>query len=124
MSIEATRAGFEDSFEEADFYNKQTQDEKHLKDILATINVKPGMKILDLGCGSGYLPVPIAEMNENAHVIGLDIVTDTLERNTKKAIELITVKLGEKLSIAPSDIFIVMSEPPLENWGMGGYQKG
>ena len=81
-------------------------------------------KLLDLGCGSGYLTVPIAEMNENAHVIGLDIVTDTLERNTKKAIELITVKLGEKLSIAPSDIFIVMSEPPLENWGMGGYQKG
>lgn len=42
----------------------------------------------------------------------------------KKAIELITAKLGERLSIAPSDIFIVMSEPPLENWGMGGYQKG
>ena len=53
MSIEAARTGFEASFEEADFYNKQTQDEKHLKDILATINVKPGMKILDLGCGSG-----------------------------------------------------------------------
>ena len=34
MSIEATRAGFEASFEEAVFYNKQTQDEKHLKDIL------------------------------------------------------------------------------------------
>ena len=87
MSIEAARAGFEASFEEADFYNKQTQDEKHLKDILATINVKPGMKILDLGCGSGYLTFPIAERNENAYVAGLDIVTDTLERNTKKAQE-------------------------------------
>ena len=85
MSIEAARAGFEASFEEADFYNKQTQDEKHLKDILATINVKPGMKILDLGCGSGYLTFPIAERNENAYVAGLDIVTDTLERNTEKA---------------------------------------
>ena len=85
MSIEAARAGFEASFEEADFYNKQTQDEKHLKDILATINVKPGMKILDLGCGSGYLTFPIAERNENAYVVGLDIVTDTLERNTEKA---------------------------------------
>ena len=41
----------------------------------------------------------------------------------EETIELITAKLGEKLSIAPSDIFIVMSEPPLENWGMGGYQK-
>lgn len=33
MSIEATRIGFEDSFKEADFYNRQTQDEKHLNDI-------------------------------------------------------------------------------------------
>ena len=82
MSIEAARTGFEASFEEADFYNKQTQDEKHLKDILATINVKTGMKILDLGCGSGYLTFPIAKGNENVYVVGLDIVTDTLERNT------------------------------------------
>ena len=52
MSIDATRAGFEASFKEENFYNKQTQDEKHLKDILSTINVKPGMKILDIGCGN------------------------------------------------------------------------
>ena len=88
MSIEATRAGFEASFEEANFYNKQTQDEKHLNDILAAINVKPGMKVLDLGCGSGYLTFPIAKRNENASVIGLDIVTDTLERNAVKAKEM------------------------------------
>lgn len=88
MSIEATRTGFEASFEEADFYNRQTQDEKHLNDILATINVKAGMKILDLGCGSGYLTFPIAKMNENANVIGLDIVTDTLKRNRIKAQEM------------------------------------
>lgn len=30
MRIEATRAGFEASFEEADFYNKQTQDENNV----------------------------------------------------------------------------------------------
>ena len=88
MSIEATRAGFEASFEEADFYNKQTQDENHLNDILKTINVKSGMKILDLGCGSGYLTFPIASMNENTQVTGLDIVADTLERNAVKAREM------------------------------------
>lgn len=87
MSIDATRAGFEASFKEAHFYNKQTQDEKHLKDILSTINVKQGMKILDIGCGSGYLTFPIAEINKDVHVIGLDIVADTLERNAKKAEE-------------------------------------
>ena len=25
--------------------------------------------------------------------------------------------------IAATDVFIVMNEPPLENWGMGGNQK-
>lgn len=88
MSIEEARAGFEASFEESDFYNKQTQDEKHLNNILKTINIKPGIKILDLGCGSGYLTFPIAKRNENAYVVGLDIVTDTLERNTEKAQEM------------------------------------
>ena len=85
MSIEATKLGFEDSFKEANFYNKQTQDEKHLKDILSVIGVKPKMKVLDLGCGSGYLTFPIAKRNENASVIGLDIVTDTLKQNSLKA---------------------------------------
>ena len=85
MSIEATRAGFEASFEEAVFYNKQTQDENHLNKILKSISIKPGMKILDLGCGSGYLTFPIAKRNENTYVVGLDIVTDTLKRNTEKA---------------------------------------
>lgn len=88
MSIEAARAGFEASFEESNFYNKQTQDEKHLNNILKTINIKPGIRILDLGCGSGYLTFPIAKRNENAYVVGLDIVTDTLERNTEKAQEM------------------------------------
>ena len=46
------------------------------------------MKILDLGCGSGYLTFPIAQNNEKAYVVGLDIVTDTLERNAVKAQEM------------------------------------
>lgn len=33
MSIEATRKGFEASFAEAAFYNKQTQDNEHLTNI-------------------------------------------------------------------------------------------
>lgn len=40
------------------------------------------------------------------------------------AINAITSRLVESLGIAPSDVFIVINEPPLENWGMGGIQKG
>lgn len=39
-SIEVTRKEFEASFEEADFYNRQTQDKKHLNDILSAIPIK------------------------------------------------------------------------------------
>ncbi len=85
MSIEATRNGFEASFKEAEFYNKQTQDESHLRDILSFVEIKPGMKILDLGCGSGYLTFALAKENPNVSVTGLDIVTDTLMSNKDKA---------------------------------------
>lgn len=45
-------------------------------------------------------------------------------REQKKAlIESITAKLGARLGLAPTDVFIVMHEPPDENWGMGGKQR-
>ena len=64
------------------------------------------------------------EKTDDFMIIELTIFPGRSKEQKKKAIERITAKLGEQLSIAPSDIFIVMSEPPLENWGMGGYQKG
>ena len=41
-----------------------------------------------------------------------------------KLIETVAGNLNRRLSVAPSDIFILISEPPLENWGIGGKQKG
>ena len=40
----------------------------------------------------------------------------------KAAISEITRLLGERLDIPPSDIFIIINEPPLENWGLRGVQ--
>ena len=39
-------------------------------------------------------------------------------------IEEITSSLKSSLSVEPSDVFIVIDEPPLENWGLGGKQRG
>lgn len=86
-SIKATRQGFENSFSTGDFYNKQTQDEQHLKRILEFLPVKTDMKILDLGTGSGYLSFPIAKKYPNISIIGLDIVEKALEANRFKAKE-------------------------------------
>lgn len=84
-SIDNTRKGFEESFEAGTFYNKQTQDKTHLEQILNCLRINDGMKILDLGTGTGYLAFPIAERYSNTEVIGLDIVEQALDRNREKA---------------------------------------
>ena len=85
MSIEETIIGFEKSFKEKNYYNKQTQDNNHLNKIIECLNIKDNMKILDLGTGSGYLAFNIAKKYNNVTIIGLDIVKETLERNKEKA---------------------------------------
>lgn len=86
-SIMSTRQGFENSFSTGDFYNKQTQDEQHLKKILEFLPFKADMKILDLGVGSGYLSFPIAKKYPDISIVGLDIVEKALKVNRAKAKE-------------------------------------
>lgn len=85
QSIEKTKKGFEESFEAGTLYNRQTQDKVHLDLILHCLKINDGMKILDLGTGTGYLAFPIAEQYSKAEIIGLDIVEQALERNREKA---------------------------------------
>ena len=86
-SIEDTRKGFEESFASGEFYNRQTQDSDHMEKILRFVKIRGKMRVLDLGCGSGYLSFPMAKNNPDSEVIGLDIVSDTLEANRSKANE-------------------------------------
>lgn len=84
-SINSARKGFEESFSSGEFYNRQTQDDEHLAKIIKLLPIKPGMKILDLGIGSGYMSFPIAKENNSCKVVGLDIVKKALEANRAKA---------------------------------------
>ncbi len=85
-SVEATKRNFEESFKEKEFYNKQTQDAEHIKRILNCIELpKDGMKVLDIGTGSGYLAFEVAKNNPKAKVTGLDIVEKALAENRKRA---------------------------------------
>lgn len=86
-SIEKTKQGFEESFRLGSYYNKQTRDDMHLERILKCIPVEQGMRILDLGTGSGYLAFSFAEKYKQVEVIGLDIVEKTLEENQRKTKE-------------------------------------
>lgn len=63
------------------------------------------------------------EKTDNFMIIELSLFPGRTKEQKKIAIEMITSNLVSALSIKPTDVFIVINEPPLENWGMGGNQK-
>ena len=64
-----------------------------------------------------------AGKSEDFMIIELTVFPGRTREQKGKAIELITSNLAEELKIAPTDVFIVINEPPLENWGMAGVQR-
>ena len=60
---------------------------------------------------------------ENFMIIELTLFPGRTREQKGKAVETITENLKMRLSVDPSDVFIIINEPPLENWGMGGKQK-
>ncbi len=56
-------------------------------------------------------------------IIELTLFPGRTREQKGDAIKAITSQLVDSLGIAPTDVFIVIDEPPLENWGMGGIQK-
>ncbi|CDM70393.1 Methyltransferase domain [Clostridium bornimense] len=85
--IKVVRQGFEESFSEKNFYEKQTTDDSHLELLINMLKVKAGSTVLDLGTGTGYIAFPLARRYSDSKIIGLDIVEETLKRNSKKVIE-------------------------------------
>ena len=61
---------------------------------------------------------------DNFMIIELTLFPGRTKKQKGAAIKAITSRLEKSLGIAPTDVFIVINEPPFENWGMGGVQKG
>lgn len=55
-------------------------------------------------------------------IIELTLFPGRSKETKRNVIKEITAVLGERLNIQPSDIFIIINEPSLDNWGMGGAQ--
>lgn len=56
-------------------------------------------------------------------IIELTLFPGRTKEQKRLLIEEITSLLKSSLSVEPPDVFIVIDEPPLENWGIGGKQK-
>ena len=57
-------------------------------------------------------------------IIEITMFPGRTKEQKKALIERVTAKLVERLSIAATDVFIVINEPADENWGMAGKQRG
>lgn len=80
-------------------------------------NKSPGLKVLDIGTGTGCIPISLAlEMNQ-AELYGLDISEDALEvaqKNAKSLHTSVTFLSGDILEESPEirDLDILVSNPP------------
>lgn len=65
---------------------------------------------------------PNSGKTEKFTLIELTLFPGRSTKLKKDAISEITRLLGERLQITPPDVFIIINEPPLENWGIRGNQ--
>lgn len=71
--------------------------------IIQLLNIKPGMRVLDIGCGPGRLTIPLAKaVGESGQVVALDIQEAMLNKVRDKAnkeglnnIEYINLDIGK-----------------------------
>ncbi|MDP8240130.1 MAG: methyltransferase domain-containing protein [Candidatus Hatepunaea meridiana] len=52
-------------------------------DLLELINIRSGLKVIDLGCGTGELTAQLADILPNSQMIGIDSSTEMLEKASK-----------------------------------------
>ena len=63
------------------------------------------------------------EKTDDFMIIELTIFPGRTTAQKASAISSITANISERLGVSPKDVFIVINEPPLENWGFAGKQK-
>lgn len=79
------------------------------RELVSKLDVRPGMKVLDLGCGDGTTAIPAAELG--ADVTGIDISRTLVKAGNKRIAEKklsnIKIEQGDAMDLArlPDQIF-------------------
>jgi trans-aconitate 2-methyltransferase len=84
-----------------DKYNQfQTQRSAPFYDLLKLVDVRPGLKVVDLGCGTGELTRHMADSLPDSEVLGLDFSPQMLERTQEFARSGLQFKRGDLAKLA------------------------
>jgi len=92
--------------------------------IVQRLHLQPGMRVLDIGCGTGRITIPIArEVGPQGEVVAVDLQAPMLRRALEKAqaaslnnIQFLRIELGDgKLQVGQADralLVTVLGEIP------------
>ncbi|MCF7810483.1 methyltransferase domain-containing protein [bacterium] len=61
----------------------KTERAEPLKDLMKLVKIRPNIKVLDLGCGTGELTAELSEQLPKSEVIGIDNSSEMLEKTVK-----------------------------------------
>jgi ubiquinone/menaquinone biosynthesis C-methylase UbiE len=81
------------------------------KDISGSLGLRGGMKILDVGTGSGFFAIELAKELERGKVIGIDIVDEGIKRAEKlvrdaKVANIVSIRKMDAVELSfPNDYF-------------------
>jgi len=81
--METLKSRLKTTWEAGDFSQIAKHIESAAEDFVGRLEIQPGMKVLDVACGSGNLAVVAAQ--KGAHVTGIDIADNLVESAKKRA---------------------------------------
>jgi ubiquinone/menaquinone biosynthesis C-methylase UbiE len=110
--LEKLKNGMRNAWMAGDFGRIARFNERVAADFVDRLQLRPGVKVLDVACGSGNLAIPAARAG--AEVTGVDIAPNLLEQARRRAeAEKLIAKFdegdAEKLPYADASFDVVMS---------------
>jgi trans-aconitate 2-methyltransferase len=82
------------------YHQFQSERSEPFEDLLKLVTVRPGMKVVDLGCGTGDLTVRLAELLPESDVLGLDTSPEMLEQAKGLSRDGLRFELGDQASLS------------------------
>jgi len=81
------------------YHQFQTQRSAPFDDLLELVNVRPGLRVVDLGCGTGELTRRLADSLPDSEVLGLDSSPQMLERAREYSRPGLRFELGDQTQL-------------------------